>query len=307
MARPVSSGKIVAAAIDWCTATATTAESSENLWSVGERLIQESLLKGELTARWHGHGYDGWSVAGCSLGRRPDGVLLRLSGQKAGYHWCEAVSASDNVTRLDLAVDVECEPPVTSVAVDLYRDAGHGPSRNGRPPSRSIVRSSDGGATCYVGKRASEKMGRCYDKGVEQKSHQPGHWWRWELELKGDSAFHTAASLRQIDDYGRMLVATALGFFRERGGRPPAFEGPVAIINRCLQPTNAAKRIQWLARSVRPTVVSLIDALGHDRVLGALGLGRAIDNPVVRLLEPRNDACQIPQQAKSSKPRSQAS
>lgn len=280
MACRIDTGKVVAVGVDWLTVTTTARASSEVLWEFAVKQLPECLSEGEYPARWHQHGYQGWQGVGLSFGARQDGVLVRLSGEQARDKWRAAVAASDNVTRLDLSVDVELQPPKRSVARDLYRDTGHGPSRNGRPPTRSLVVSSDGGTTCYVGSRSSEQMGRCYDKGVEQKSHAPGHKWRWELELKGERAFHTASALSHLPDELPAVMATALDFFRARGGRVPPYLADSAIYNGNPRSPLIDRRLQWIARCVRPTVLNLTDALGRERMLGVLGLSVPSSTPL---------------------------
>jgi hypothetical protein len=263
--------------VDWITCTTTARESSEALWAVALQLLPRHLEKGEDPTRWHGHGYDGLQAGGLCFGSRTDGVLVRLSGQQARDEWRAPCGAADNVTRLDLALDLESDVPKTAMARDLYRDSFHSHPRNGRPPIRSLVTSSDHGSTCYVGKRSSENFGRLYDKGVQQKTHAPGLWWRWEVELKGDTAAGTAAGLLQAPSEACSIADTTVDWFTARGGRVPRAEGILAIRNWGRDPTKTDKRIQWLARSVRPTAVKLLDVLGRERVLTALGMSQFID------------------------------
>jgi DNA relaxase NicK len=272
MACRSDSGKIVRAGVDWLTTTTTTPASSETLWKFAVQSLTVGLPEGEHPARWHAHGYEGWSVEGLSFGARSDGVLVRLSGQKACNEWRAALAAADNVTRLDLAVDLEFQAPMPALARNLYRDTGHKSSRNGRPFNRSLVISSDGGTTCYLGSRSSDYFGRCYDKGVEQKAASPGKLWRYELEVKGDPAFQFASQLATTEDERAKLVATTMEWFRSRGARVQLSWIPFNTCSVKLADATPSKRIQWLARCVRPTAVELSDELGRERVLGILGL-----------------------------------
>ena len=173
-------------------------------------------IEGEKTTRWHANGYSGWSSAGVAFGERADSVILRLSSSKAAEEWVEAAAAGENFTRLDIAVDTELDPPVTRLARDVYRDTGHVPSRNGRPPKRTFITSSDGGVTAYVGSRVSENFGRLYDKGIEQKTHTAGKWWRWEVELKGDMANAGMTSMLQAPNSRLWQHAFVASWFRRR-------------------------------------------------------------------------------------------
>jgi len=268
----LDSCKLAYAAVDWLSCTSTTPDASHSLWNLALRLQPQRLPESEQPTRWHAHGYDGWSLTGLAVGARVDGVLLRLSGEQSANNWREAVSTADNVTRLDLAVDFESENPVTGVALDVYRQTSHRRSRTGRPATRSVHISSDGGQTAYVGSRASEQMGRVYDKGVEQRTHAPGLKWRFELELKKESALAAAKALVAAVDDRAELITTTLGWFRARGVRIPKVWPSFEVRNLKLAVPRPDRRIEWVARCVRPTVLDLTDTLGRERMLGVLGL-----------------------------------
>lgn len=272
MSRQVVTGKVVSASVDWITATATTPAAGKALWDLAVSSLPQRLEESEHPTRWHAHGYDGWKITGLRAASRPDGVLVQFSGRQACNQWQHAVSAADNVTRIDLAVDVEYERPERSCAAKLYRDASHASPRNGRPPVCTLITGSDGGTTCYIGKRASDQLGRCYDKGVEQKSHAAGLRWRWEVEFKSERALHVASELMSKSDDREALIATTLSWFRARGARAlPVWSGE-AINNWHAVAPVVDKRLQWIARCVRPTVLDLTETLGRQRMLGVLGL-----------------------------------
>jgi hypothetical protein len=269
----------VYAGVDWLTATASTPESERGLWELGERLIQRAKLEGENPLRWHGNGYSGWSCEGMAVGSRAQGSLLRLSGQQASYEWRHAIATSDNASRLDLAVDVDFEQPMTVVARELYRDVGQVPSRNGRPPTRTLVQCSDGGQTCYVGKRVSDQMGRCYDKGVESGTAPAGRKWRWEVEYKGDWAWTLANGLKSIEEENRTIAGTVAAWFAARGGRIWPQVPFIALCKWEPRTPSSDRKLHWLASCVRPTAVALCDELGHLRVTTALGLAQNKGSP----------------------------
>jgi len=264
--------KVTNASVDWITCTASTKSSREGLWSVGQRLLHRRKAEGEHATAWHAHGYSGWSDGSVTLGNRRDGCILRLGGQEAGNEWVECLAASENCTRLDLAVDCKLETPVLRLSRDIYRDAGHVPPLRGRKPKRHLIVSGDGGSTVYIGARASESFGRVYDKGIEQKVSQAGLWWRWELELKGETAYNEALRLKAVDDHRVLLMAKVAHWFRTR----TMHSYTSTDIHSCLQnsrtPTSSDRQLRWLAQGVRPTVLSLIERVGRDRVLFALGI-----------------------------------
>jgi DNA relaxase NicK len=161
---------------------------------------------------------------------------------------------------------------VPSLSRDVYRDAGHTPSLNGRPPSRSLVVNGNGGSTVYVGARSSEQFGRLYDKGVESKLLSPGKWWRWELELKGDASWNMATQLKRIDEPGAIICATVASWFRQRTSHTYTSSMTSGTLVGSPRLTTIDAKLSWLAQSVRPTVQFLVERVGLDRTLFALGL-----------------------------------
>lgn len=263
--------KVTSADVDWITATAASKDSQTALWRVGERMLNRDQSEGENASRWHANGYEGWSNGRVSLGARPDGTILRLSGQKARYEWRECFRAAENVSRLDLAVDCELDSPVTTVSRDVYRNVGHVRPVNGRPPTRRLIVSGDGGSTAYVGSRVSEQFGRVYDKGIESKTLPAGRWWRFEVEYKGAQSWAQSRALLQVDDHRVLCSATVASWFRTRAAYSYSSAALALSILLPVEPSSDDAKLSWLTRSVRPTVQYLVERYGRDRVLQALG------------------------------------
>lgn len=263
------------ASVDWVTCTAKNDEGREALWTLGQRLLNAAKHVNQPPARWHGHGYSGFIGAGVRVGARVDSVLLSLSGSQSGNHWKEAVTASDNTSRIDLAVDTEFQPPKPVLARDVYVKMGRHQSPTGRKVRGTIWASSDGGQTLYVGARASENFGRLYDKGIEQQTGQRGFWWRWEAELKGVTARGAANRLLREPIEGNAIASSVSGWFGSRTGVMPGPFTSTVIYNEKSEPSDDDKRLKWLANHVRPTVLRLLDTCGRERVLFALGLSES--------------------------------
>jgi len=279
--RHLASGfKLTHVGVDWLSCSANDRVGAAHLWEVGERLLNRAKLEGERPTRWHGHGYDGYRAGGISVGSRKDSTLVRLSGKEACYEWEHAVSAADNVSRLDLAVDVQFERPVSALAVQLYRDSGHVSSRGGRPRTRTLVICSDGGQTCYLGRRVSDAMGRLYDKGVESATAPAGTLWRYEVEYKRGPALFAAQTLSRAESVEGAISSTVASWFGARGGRVWGFSPELALIQWSRSPTSDANRLSWLARCVRPTVVALTETEGYYRVSTALGWPQLYQGPL---------------------------
>lgn len=263
--------KVVDADVDWITCTAATKDAQEQLWNVGQHVLHRNELEGEHATRWHANGYEGWTNGSVSLGARPDGCILRISGEQARYEWRECFRAAENVSRLDLAVDCELDCPVTSVSRDIYRNVRHVRPPNGRPPTRRLIVSGDGGSTAYIGSRVSEQFGRVYDKGIESKSAAAGKWWRFEVEYKGSQAFAHSQRLTSTDDHRVLCCATVASWFRARANYSYSSASVTLSILRSKERTTDERKLSWLASAVRPTAQYLVERYGVDRVLAALG------------------------------------
>jgi DNA relaxase NicK len=268
----VHSCKVTAAGVDWLTCTGATILSREDLWRHGLRLLHASKREGEKSSAWHANGYIGWKGPHFGFGSRGDSVCLQLSSLQADDEWHHCIAASENVTRLDLAVDCYFEPPVPALSLKVYRNAGHRPSLNGRPPKETLYVDTDGGSTLYVGARASENFGRLYDKGAKEKACPRGSWWRWETELKGRVAVATSDSLVRSDDYRVAIVGEVAHWFARRTGHTYTSSHRLGTLVGPRQPSTVDRQLKWLATGVRPTVAALIDQVGVERVLNVLGL-----------------------------------
>jgi len=260
------------ARVDWLTCTANSPAAAKILWDVGHSLLDTRKRKDENASRWHVHGYSGWKSTGVGIGARGLSTMLQLSGEEARDHWQHGVRACENVSRLDLAIDSEADPPMPRLAGELYRKVHTITPKTGRPPCSRLAVGSDGGATCYVGARVSEQFGRLYDKGIEQKTQPKGHWWRWEVEVKGDAARSLAMALEGIPEPGMAIAAHVRQWFADRCAIAPAGAAAGVKCFETREPSTNERRLAWLSSSVRPTVRMLLDAGLRDEVLFSLGL-----------------------------------
>ena len=258
--------------VDWLTVTTHRSGSDDALWDLGNRLCTSPEAEQQLATRWHGHGYQGMSIEGVAYGARADGCYLRLSGSQSAQHWLEALTAAENCSRIDLAVDTHFNLPVTSLVDELYvetpKKSGHG----GRPPMKRVVKDTRGGQTLYFGARTSERFGRLYDKGVESKSHSAGQRWRWELEAKERAARGFADGLARAESPTSYIQGAVASFFYSRAG---VTLGEIDESFKCFEAPNAPRGeelLHWLAIGVRPTVAKLTQVYGRERVLHALGI-----------------------------------
>jgi Replication initiation factor len=288
-------------AVDWLTTTARSHEASERLWDLGERIVTASKDKDQLPTRWHLHGYRGWQSDHCAFGARADGTYLRLSGDESSENWLEALTASENCSRIDLAVDVRLDAPMPSLSEQLYRKSPDRLEHGGRPPMRRLVQDTNGGTTCYFGSRSSSRFGRVYDKGRETQTVAAGNWWRWELEAKERDAKAAVAALLRAANPSEWIVGATSRFFKQRSGVALVRNTSTDFYKVEPEVPSGDRLLHWLSSGVRPAVARLIEHYGRDRVLTALGipLQSAVKSPSPGSL-PRDDQW-LPQSARSTK------
>lgn len=279
----VHSCKVIAAGVDWLTCTGSTILSREDLWRHGLRLLHASKREGEKASGWHANGYVGWKGPHFGFGSRGDSVCLQLSSFQAEDEWQHCIGASENVTRLDLAVDTYFNPPLPTLSLKVYRDADHRPPQNGRPPKETLYVDTDGGSTLYVGARQSENFGRLYDKGAKEKAAPRGTWWRWEAELKGRVAVAVSESLTRSDDHRVAIVGEVAHWFAGRTGHTYTTSHRSGTLVGPRTATTVDQKLRWLATGVRPTVAALIELVGVERVMNVLGIPpQSVVHPGIR-------------------------
>jgi hypothetical protein len=265
------------ARIDWLTAIAETDFQT----AVFSHVFAEIMDMGRdqaATLKPGGIGpYHGSRILGCTWGMRSenDNALLALAGTHAYYYFDEVMRPLPRVTRIDLAVTVLLSEP-QHLADKAYQRLG-GDGENGRYKcARSIIHSSDGGATLYLGTRTGGGYyGRLYDKGVQSKSNEPGLLWRYEVETKGREANRLAHAAYHDSWGGREIDAWVEAWWRERGVSPlihTSTDTPVLPSYKEDPTDEATRKLAWLATTARPVVSALKIAGFSMDVYNILGL-----------------------------------
>src|SRR4029450_11775913 len=98
------------ASIDWITCTAKRKGSGEALWALGDTLLRENASEGNNARPWQMKGYRVLADGRVRLGARHGSVSLALRRRERRDQWPQCWAASENCSRLDLAVDVYCDP-----------------------------------------------------------------------------------------------------------------------------------------------------------------------------------------------------
>jgi DNA relaxase NicK len=270
---------VVQSGFDWCTMTAKRGERADSLHERASLLLEKQAGSGNKVKLVKWGGYHGKSSGGVRFGVRHDGCILVLSSAAAAAHTVESIPLADNVSRIDLQVTCFDASQQAERAHLAYYSMLEAPRRRGRPPSASLRLNSRGGQTLYAGSRSSDRVGRLYDKGIEQKTAPAGAYWRYEVEYKREQAMQLAAAAieRQLDD--AIIAALVVDYFAQRGIPAPACHEDIAAVldgHRATLEfdglTDADRTIRWLNDCVRQSVARLIQSGRLADVVRALGL-----------------------------------
>lgn len=238
-------------------------------------------------------GYEGVKCGRVRWGARDDGDMVQLSGDAAARELQRAMDLASNVSRVDLAVTVRIEPTQLDLEREHYAQFLGAPAREGRQATGSLVLSSDGGATFYLGKRTSDVMLRCYNKGIESNDPKYRDCHRYEVEVKGDGAILTATTLARSADPGEYCRSAVHDWVAGRGVTP-AFTcaQPMRLERGFKRRSDQTTKLEWLTRSVSPTVAWLRTYSDEGKLLGALGLGDLRRRSAPGVTEGQGDASQ---------------
>lgn len=274
--------EFVDAGIDWITVTAKDENKIESLRHFAYALIGEELDKGNFGKPWFQSGYVGVACGHLQFGDRPDGCILRLGGELAKREWSKVVPLCDNVTRIDMQVTVRSPEAPALVVHRHFKEIQRNRRSFKRAPTLTRICNDDGGYTLYTGRRCSNVMGRIYDKASESKLAQFERCVRYEVQFMGKRARWVAkatlASLLTSGDVAR----TVMEFFLSRGASLRKLLeklcSVVSIETRCASEgkTDTTRKLEWLLKSVRPSVRHLINLGLRAHVLGVLGINDSI-------------------------------
>lgn len=244
-------------------------------------LMDKQAGSGFMMNKWSGQGYVGWRAGGVKLGWRDDTCILVLSGAEAPK--VEYMIGLDEArcTRLDISTTIwwEGERPdlmeLATVATTEFREG-----REGKPYTIDPRRPDPGSKTLYIGRRGKSIFLRVYDK--QEESSEDEYYrgsWRVEAELAKDTANDTFHAIRRTGFELGALRRMAAAAYAYRGLRFAGWEdlGPFAVPPGTAALTDAGRKLAWLDRTVAPSVRWLVDEVGLNSVLEALGLRQSYD------------------------------
>jgi DNA relaxase NicK len=244
--------------VDWITSTAKTKAARLRMYRLGSSLIREERKNGNEQRVWGMSGYEGLKCGSVQLGERNDSTIIRLGSGVAWEHWQKVYHAGENFSRVDLQVTATMDrSPLSTISSCYQRALRHSKRRRGGP-AVSILRSSNGTATVYLGRRQSHRFARIYDKGAESRlDHYKGAV-RFELEVKGALCLPL---LREISRGPRPMLECAsqvVEHFRVRGISLPSLKTDHRALSAPRRRSDHRRRLAWLRQQVSPSVKMLV-------------------------------------------------
>lgn len=274
-------GAVIEAQVDWLTVSAHGEEGAAHMRDLAVWLAKEEEAKGNRPKLWRLMGYEGTHVGAIEYGQRDEAsCILRLIGDAASVHLDKAMSVAHDVTRIDLAVTWQGDPPDPMVGRNTYTQAELHYASHPNAARPWFTGDASGGYTCYIGARESANFFRVYNKGAEcvAQGDQAGieryrGCWRYELEAKASMAGALSALVLDASDRADTTTRYVHAWATAHGISPMFLvDAPMALIPGFRRRSDADSRIRHLERNVRPTLEWLREAGELDRALTALGL-----------------------------------
>jgi DNA relaxase NicK len=183
--------------------------------------------------------------------------------------------SATNFSRIDYQSTVRMSRQTPNFAEQLERCAKAFKRRHNSKFEIELRRNDARGKTLYLGRRASERFIRVYDKAAESRLPDYELCWRAEVQYAGALANRRASQYT----FGRsdpVLCHSVVLFELARRGiswmRLPerlCFADEAQFKRKS---TTNARRLEWLRTQVRPTVEKLIDAGALEEVRSVLGI-----------------------------------
>lgn len=262
--------------VDWLTCTSKTRGVSNALedWGI-EQLHKENAGDGRVSPAKR-LGYVGLSTSGLFVGRRPDSVLLQLSGPRCAPLATQAIRLSSNVSRIDLQVTVWTEGEQCHLA-RWTRDQLLRQQREGRRRLNfALIEGHPDGETLSLGKRISDAYARLYDKTAEARLGPPRLLWRYEVELKRSRAQQVARGLAEEQCNPQRVCKLVHAWYTMKGVEPSFTTSSCRNAFDPIQIGADRDVLTWFAKSLSITIKTAIAKHGLPAVLSALGLSNLL-------------------------------
>jgi DNA relaxase NicK len=271
--------------VDFLTVTVKDREARRVIFMDCKDYMLTLKNEGFVCRPWGMKGYKGWKCAGLRWGSRKDSDIVMLSGEQAKLNWDRMINETTNPTRIDLAMTITALEPRKDIAWSAYEEILQAQrEEKTRVKKATFFTNNAGGQTVYVGSRASDQMGRIYDKGREMSGKRnevipQGKIWRYEVEFKAYRARRVIKDLKSSGLWGDKLN-DAIGSMVVHWFLSRAVSLPFELFYDDLHfstelsatVTDDQKTLEWLSTQVSPSVKRLLESDKKEEVLVALGL-----------------------------------
>lgn len=268
----------VTSGVDWITATIPAdgeAVEPRLLWL--NSLLLDISKEGNKYERRGMSGYYGHGVDRNFIGDNGERWLVQFTGRQADRAFARIDWAGFHFARMDIQATVSYRAPVRGVG-DYYHDTSVAATRNVSPSWRWQVSrfvTHDGGSTTYIGSPSSRSRGYIYDKAAESKDPVYTGCWRYEVRHRNERATQCGTILSAARPNYREVVFQAVSdWFAQRGVDCRHWaSGPRSVYPPLkTRPSDAASKLLWLERSVKPALDWLRSQGYEQAALEALGL-----------------------------------
>jgi Replication initiation factor len=271
-------GNIVSAGIDYIsTSMPREAQNAAEWYGKCLTYLQTIARDGNELKSAKRLGYEGWSSGGSFAGERDDSYFCTISGERAQAGFTAVYSRNAHISRLDVQCTIRTDVEDTSTAIRA-RDAvkvSNAALGGARQRNAILIEDLKGGATCYIGSRASLQFARIYNKEAESKEEQYKNCWRYEVQLKNALATKVAEQF-VMSEYNQPSHAATFvrQWIRKRGVKAPwkAEAELYALPTPEKHNSDVETRLTWLREQVQPTIRRLLKLGLRDSILVALGL-----------------------------------
>jgi len=222
-------------------------------------------------------GYIGEKQGKLAYGEREDGMIVRVSGERARH--VAALIKEKNIagktTRIDFQVTGKTQDAtenyLSKVQSRVLSTVGSAAGRRAKNTSTYKNRGRDCGMV--IGSRSSENYHRIYDKSLEQRNRIEPNLVRFENEVKGKRArvawnmyqaaaqpYYLSCSIvkAEFELLGVNMDWLASG---ERNEFPSSYEA-----------SDLQKKMNWFESHVKKSVAECVEFYGREAVLQSLGL-----------------------------------
>jgi hypothetical protein len=267
------SGTLIDTGVDWITCTFSDKKNADLALNHAAGLMLSEHAAGDDKQLWSMYGYEGFKCGGIRFGSRAQDSCVMLSGPLAQQKWQTFYHLASNVSRLDLQATFRYDIPSSRKLAIHYKAASRA-RRQGKSRRRvTLLRSTDGSATIYLGSRQSDAFGRAYQKDAESRLDHYLDSIRYEMETKNDLARRMAKTISETSSPQSHIASQVKVWFEVSSIYLPMLSevhNSFTGVSRCRR--DDYSRLEWLTTDVRPAVQNLLARDKLPLLLDALGL-----------------------------------